>query len=68
MNINDAIYADRVHGEQLGLHDEITRIDCSWCGGTGVVRHWEGWMEIGDRPCARCGGRGSILLERGCHD
>lgn len=62
------LLADRRHDEQVGLAYDAVRRDCSWCCGTGLVRKWVGWIEVGDRPCARCGGKGHTLIEHGCLD
>ena len=45
------------------------RVPCGWCSSTGRVEHWTGWAHAGDRSCARCAGRGFVLVEGGsCHD
>lgn len=64
----DIIYADRKAGEEIGQAFDAKRRDCSWCGGTGRVPEWIGWTHVGDRKCARCAGKGHILVEAGCHD
>lgn len=46
-----------------------TRVQCGWCEGTGTVSAWDGWNHVGERACARCAGRGFLLVEKGsCHD
>lgn len=64
----DIVFEDRRHGEQLGQAFDAARRDCSWCAGTGRSQVWIGWTRVDDEPCVRCGGRGHILIEAGCHD
>jgi hypothetical protein len=37
--------------------DDRVPIQCGTCGGSGVVRDWEGWEVLCD-----CGGSGEVLV------
>jgi len=62
-NLADAVAA---FTDPAAMH---VRAKCGWCDGTGSVPAWSGWQRVGDVACARCAGRGFVLVEKGSwHD
>jgi len=63
-NLADAVLA--FVDQSAPLH---VRVACGWRDGTGHTPHWSGFKHLGLRACARCAGRGFVLVEQGAsHD